>query len=222
MQGSSIGRGAMRGTLDQAHSKFNRSAIGKAVHPKCAALGMATERDTQQNCHPGTRGTRVSGPRATRRAAAYCPLPRFAHAPSLPGPETGGATGTRVPYRQPRSASALQETLAGRQGNLSPGSRASRPGGCLPAPASAILSPGARLWCPALTRHRTLSREGRSPAPRHCWRLAGNGCIRASRISSHSLSFRAPPVPHWTVNGPIHVPSQTTVTACCHSPEPRG
>ena len=34
----------------------------------------------------------------------------FTHAPSVPGLMAAGATGTRVPRRQPRSASALQET----------------------------------------------------------------------------------------------------------------
>ena len=125
-----------------------------------------------------------------------------AHAPSVPGSGAGGATGPRVPRRQPGSWSpssgrplrASLESLAALLGLTARG--------CLTAPASAICVPGQYFGLalhPCGLRGHALSLFRRSPARRHCWHLSGNGCVRASWTSSHSLSFQAPAAA--TVNG---------------------
>ena len=110
----------------------------------------------------------------------------------------------------------LQETRAGLLESLV-GSLGSRPGGCLSAPACGDLCPAVNFGFPLRPVARALRSHleplGRSPAPRHCWRFAGNGHSRPPGPRAIRSPSRRRSLPRWTVNGPIPVPSQATTPA---------
>ena len=129
---------------------------------------------------PAVRKTHASRPVPT-----VLPFSRWiAHAPSVPGGRAGGATGTRVPCRQPgswspssrrplRASSESPRGLSGPHG----------PGVALRHPRRRFLSRGTTLASGACAPSH-LEPLGRSPAPHHCWHFTGNGCHRASWISA--------------------------------------
>ena len=74
-----------------------------------------------------------------------------------------------------------------------------------------------RIAAPCLEPHQAVA--GSTPLLTPCRKRVVPGPPGSRAIP---LSFRAPPVATRTVNGPTHVPSQTTVSAWCHSPGPPG
>ncbi len=147
---------------------------------------------------PRQRGRRCDGYAGASRqpGGRYHPAPGGAGC-SLPGSPVG-----------------LPETLLGSRGRLA-------------APASAISVPEQSFGFPAAPSCRAprshLEPLGRSPAPRHCWRFDRKRLPSGPPGSrAIPLSFRAPPAATRTVNGPTHVPSQTTVRAGCHTRQAAG
>ena len=155
-------------------------------------------------------------------------LSNHVHAPSVPGRRAGGATGTRVPHRQPGSWSpssrrplrASSESLAGSLGLTARGLPYGTRAGDF-CPGAKTLASGAADRCRGV-RHRTLSRKG----GRRLRAIAGTSpeTVASGPPGSRAipLSFRAPAAATRTVNGPTHVPSQATVAAGCHTRQAAG
>ena len=137
-----------------------------------------------------------------------------AHAQSVSrGNPREGATGTRVPYRQPRSLAApggretSSGTLAGPQGPRGPGglpygTRVRR------------FVSRCKLWRPVCTVG--LEPCGRSPARRPLLVLCRKRSQRASWISSHLALLPGADRLHVKHGCAFHVPSQQTTRASSH------
>ena len=91
------------------------------------------------------------------------------------------------------------------------------PGGCLSAPASAILGVAANL-----RPFGPCAPVGRSPAPCHCWPVTDNGHSEPPGSRDIRSPSRRRSRPHETVNGAIHVPSQAATSRLSHAPESAG
>ncbi len=139
-----------------------------------------------------------------------------------PAVRAGGATGPRVPHRQPwgryhpaREASVEPPwdprslTLLGSLG-------------CLAAPACGDLCPAAMLWLPAASGCPDIGVHTLSPQGGRCTQAPllaprRQRSQRASWISSHPGSpSRRRSLPRETADGPIHAPSQAATRAWCH------